>query len=184
MKSTAGWIGQVISWFVIFAMLAVLAICVLIPKLGGATPYTILTGSMRSSLPPGTLVVVKPTPVDQIDIGDVITFQIRTGDPTVATHRVIAKTVGDDGTPRLLTKGDDNTAADAAPVRAEQVRGKLWYSVPVLGRANVLLDRTQHQTLVVGAGAGLLIYAAFMLVTAATETRPRRPSRRESEVSV
>ena len=174
MKSTAGWIGQVISWFVIFAMLAVLAVCVLIPRLGGGTPYTILTGSMKSSLPPGTLVVVKPTPAEQIDIGDVITFQVETGKPTVATHRVIGKTVADDGTPRLITKGDDNSAADTDQVRPEQIRGKLWYSVPVLGRANVLLDKSQHQTIVVSVGAGLLLYAAFMLVSAATESRPRR----------
>lgn len=183
MKSTAGWIGQVISWFVIFAMLAVLAVCVLIPRLGGGTPYTILTGSMKSSLPPGTLVVAKPTPVDQIAIGDVITFQIETGKSTVATHRVIGKTVADDGSPRLITKGDDNSAADTDLVRPEQIRGELWYSVPVIGRANVLLDKSQHQTVVVSIGAGLLIYAAYMLVSAATESRPPRGSRRKMGVA-
>lgn len=183
MKSAAGWIGQVISWFVIFAMLAVLAVCVLIPRLGGGTPYTILTGSMKSSLPPGTLVVVKPTPTEQIDIGDVITFQIETGKPTVATHRVIGKTVADDGSPRLITKGDDNAAADTDLVRPEQIRGKLWYSVPVLGRANTVLDKSQHQAAVVSVGAGLLLYAAYMLVSAATESRPARGSRRKTEVA-
>ena len=174
MKSTAGWIGQVISWLVIFVMLAVLAVCVLIPRLGGATPYTILTGSMKSSLPPGTLVVVKPTPAEQIDIGDVITFQIETGEPAVATHRVIGKTEAEDGTLRLITKGDDNSVADSDQVRPAQIRGRLWYSVPVLGRANVLLDKSQHQTVVVSVGAGLFLYAAFILVSAATESRPRR----------
>lgn len=183
MKSTAGWIGQVTAWFVILAMLAVLAVCVLIPRLGGGTPYTILTGSMKSSYPPGTLVVVKPTPTDQIAIGDVITFQIKTGEPTVATHRVIGKTVGDDGSARLITKGDDNAVADTDLVRPEQIRGKLWYSVPVLGRANVLLDKSQHQTAVILVGAGLLLYSAFMLVSAATDSRPTRTSRRKTEVA-
>ncbi|VXB40013.1 signal peptidase I [Aeromicrobium sp. 9AM] len=183
MKSTAGWIGQVVSWFVIFAMLAVLAVCVLIPRLGGGTPYTILTGSMRSSLPPGTLIVVKPTSADNVDIGDVITFQIESGKPTVASHRVIGKTVADDGSPRLITKGDDNAAADSDLVRPEQIRGKLWYSVPVLGRANTLLDKSQHQTIVLAVGGGLLIYAAFMLVSAATDSRPARASRRKLEAA-
>ena len=183
MKSTAGWIGQVVSWFVIFAMLAVLAVCVLIPRLGGATPYTILTGSMKSSLPPGTLVVVQPTSPDKINIGDVITFQIETGKPTVASHRVIGKTVAEDGSARLITKGDDNAAADSDLVRPEQIRGKLWYSVPVLGRANTLLDKSQHQTLVISAGGALIVYAAFMLVSAATDTRPPRASRRKTEVA-
>ncbi|MEV7396591.1 signal peptidase I [Aeromicrobium sp. NPDC092404] len=183
MKSTAGWIGQVVSWFVIFAMLAVLAVCVLIPRLGGGTPYTILTGSMKSTLPQGTLVVVKPTPMDQIEIGDVITFQIKPGEPAVATHRVTARTVADDGTPRFFTKGDDNNAPDREQVRAEQIRGKLWYSVPVIGRANTLLDKSQHQAAVVTAGSGLLLYAAFMLVSAATDSRSPRASRRKTEVA-
>ena len=183
MKSAAGWIGQVVSWLVIFAMLAVLAVCVLVPRLGGGTPYTILTGSMKSSLPPGTLIVVRPTPANEINIGDVITFQIETGKPTVASHRVIGKTVADDGTPRLITKGDDNAAADPDLVQPAQIRGKLWYSVPVLGRANTLLDKSQHQTLVISAGGALLVYAAFMLVSAAADSHPPRTSRRKTEVA-
>lgn len=184
MKSTAGWIGQVISWLVIFGVFAVLAVCVVIPRLGGGTPYTILTGSMKSTLPPGTLVVVKPTPIDQIEIGDIITFQIASNEPTVATHRVIGRTVADDGGARLFTKGDDNDLADTAEVRAEQIRGRLWYSLPVVGRANILLDRSQHQGIVVAIGSGLMLYAVFMLVSAATEHTPRERRRTTGKVAV
>lgn len=180
MKSIAGWIGQVASWFVIFAMLAVLAACVLVPRLGGGTPYTILTGSMRATYPPGTLVVTRPVPIDQISIGDVVTYQIAPGRPTVATHRVIGTTVAEDGAPRLITQGDSNAAPDAELVRAAQVKGTVWYSVPVLGRANVLLDTSQHQGVVVTVGAGLLLYAAFMLVSAAVDTRSSRGARPET----
>ncbi|NRQ50540.1 signal peptidase I [Aeromicrobium stalagmiti] len=177
MKSIAGWIGQVVSWLVIFAVLGVLAICVLVPRLGGGTPYTILTGSMASSYPPGTLVVVRPTPIDEIAIGDVITYQLEPGKPAVATHRVIGEKIADDGSTRLLTQGDDNSAPDLGSVRAEQIRGTLWYAAPYLGRANQLLDRSQHQAAVVAVGSGLVIYAAFMLVSAAVDVR--RPAATE-----
>ncbi|MFL6025080.1 MAG: hypothetical protein ACJ72O_17190, partial [Marmoricola sp.] len=77
-----------------FALLAaglvvvVLALAVVVPKLGGATSYTILTGSMRPHMPPGTLVVVKPDKPDQVRVGDVLTYQIESGKKAVATHRV------------------------------------------------------------------------------------------------
>lgn len=169
MKSIAGLTGQVFAWLVILVMLGILAVCVAIPRLGGGTPYTILTGSMRSTLPEGTLVVVKPTPIDQIEIGDIITFQIASSQPEVATHRVIGRTTASDGAPRLLTKGDDNPVRDNETVRAEQIRGKLWYSAPVVGRANILLDKSQHQGIAGAVTTGLVLYAAFMLVAAAKE---------------
>jgi signal peptidase I len=49
---------------------------VLVPRIAGATPYTILAGSMMPDIPPGTIIAVKPTPFDQIRQGDVISYQI------------------------------------------------------------------------------------------------------------
>ena len=40
--------------------MAVLALTIVIPRLTGSTPYTVLTGSMVPTYPPGTLIVVKP----------------------------------------------------------------------------------------------------------------------------
>src|SRR5690349_6214985 len=71
----------------------VLALTVLVPLIGGATTYTILTDSMRPGYPPGTVVAVKPVAPEDIGAGDVITFQIRSGEPTVATHRVTSVAV-------------------------------------------------------------------------------------------
>ena len=79
--SILGWTGQVLAWFVIAGVLVLLTLAVLVPRVGGATPYTILTGSMEPGLPPGTLVVVKPVPADRIAIGSVITYQLDSGTP-------------------------------------------------------------------------------------------------------
>ena len=80
-RSVVGWIQQVIAWTVILGVLFMITAAVLVPRLGGATPYTILTGSMTPKMPPGTLVVVKPRPIDKIGIGDVITYQFESGSP-------------------------------------------------------------------------------------------------------
>ncbi|WP_235737294.1 S26 family signal peptidase [Nocardioides alcanivorans] len=89
-------VGRILAWSWVVATTAVLVVAVVVPRLAGATPYTVVTGSMRPGLPPGTLAVVRPTPVEEIGIGDVITYQLESGKETVVTHRVVA--VGLDAT--------------------------------------------------------------------------------------
>lgn len=159
---------------VILAALAVITVAVLIPRIGGATPYTILTGSMQPAMPPGTLVISKPTPVGDIGVGTVITYQLASGQPQVVTHRVVA--VGEDrhGEPIFRTQGDANPTPDRAWVRPVQIKGERWYFVPYLGRVNTLITGGVHQSLLVAAVGGLLLYAAAMFIGAARD-RTGRP---------
>lgn len=174
MRATAGWLGQVLAWLVILGVVGVLAVAVAVPRIAGATPYTVLTGSMEPSYPPGTLVVVKPVEFDQIGIGDVVTYQIESGKPAVATHRVVGEANRFDGTRVLITQGDANGDPDPQPVTAVQVRGELWYSVPYLGHVNTALSGSQRQ-LAVWVVAGLLVgYAAFMFVGSVRDRRRGR----------
>ncbi|WZH53511.1 MAG: signal peptidase I [Nocardioides alkalitolerans] len=150
----------------------VVGVAVVVPRLGGATPYTILTGSMEPTYPPGTLVVVREVDPDDIVTGDVVTFQLRSGEPAVATHRVVGtgrSTVG--GEVVLTTKGDANATADAEPVRAVQVRGRVWYAVPWLGHVGAALGAPTRQVLVYVAAGALLLYAAAMVVAGVRERR-------------
>jgi signal peptidase len=170
------WSGQVVAWLVILGVAGVLAVAVLIPRLAGATPYTVLTGSMRPHYPPGTLVVVKPVEADRIRTGDVVTYQLHSGRSAVVTHRVVAVRTSLDGATTFTTRGDANGVADAEPVRPVQIRGRLWYAVPHLGHLNVLVSGEQHQMLVLLAAGGLTGYAASMFIGAL-----RDRSRREEE---
>lgn len=148
----------------------VVAATVLVPRLGGGTPYTVLTGSMRPSLPPGTLVVVRPAAPEEIGIGSVITYQLRSGEPAVVTHRVVG--VGSNGKEMVYrTQGDANSAADPVPVREVQVRGRLWYAVPHLGRANEAMSGNRRELVTYGAVAALLGYAAIMFAGALRDRR-------------
>lgn len=171
--SVARWGARVLGWMVILASLAALTVAVLVPRLGGATPYEILTGSMRPGLPPGTLVVMKPAGPDDIGVGSIVTYQLRSGEPTVVTHRVVEVRQSLSGDVEYVTQGDANSVADELPVRPEQVRGTLWYAVPQLGRVNQLLNGDQRQTLVYLAAAGLGGYALAMYVAALRDRRRR-----------
>lgn len=57
-----------------------------VPYLFGYQPMAVLSGSMEPDIPVGSIIFVKETPVDDIKIGDDITF--KTGN-LIVTHRVI-----------------------------------------------------------------------------------------------
>jgi signal peptidase len=173
-RGVTRWCGQVLSWLVIVVVLGVLAICVLVPRAGGGTPYTVLTSSMEPDFPPGTLVVVRPVAPEDVAVGDVITFQLVSGRPEVATHRVIAVTESPDGGPEFVTKGDANPKPDDVVVVPAQVRGELWYAVPHVGRANLLAVAGGREVLTVLVATGLVAYAGVMVVGS------RRDKRREA----
>ncbi len=153
-----------------------------LPKVTGSVPLTVLTESMEPTLPPGTLVVVRPTPVDRIHVGDVVTYQIASGEPAVVTHRVTSVTSAADGSPRLITQGDANAVADARPVRAVQVRGVVWYSVPWVGYANQLVNGSRGW-LVPTVAVALLLYGAVMIATGAVGAVRRQRDRRARGVT-
>jgi signal peptidase len=184
MRPGASWLGQAVAWFVIFAAVAVVAAAVLIPRLVGATPYTVLTGSMRPSLPPGTLVVVKPEPVDDLRVGDVVTYQLKSGKPQVVTHRIVRIGTNLEGERTFTTQGDANDVADAKAVRPVQIRGKLLYSVPALGYVNNFISGSHRQVATYGVVTLLLGYAAFMFVGAVRDRRAANRSRTEHSEEV
>lgn len=165
------WVGQVFAWLLILGVGAVLGVALVVPRLAGATPYVIETGSMTPTMPPGTLVVVKPVAPDQIAPGDVVTYQIKSGDPTVVTHRVVKQGIDMTGQPRWRTQGDANNAVDASWVLPQQVRGKEWYAVPYLGYVTSFVTSQQR-----GFIGGLVIlvllgYAGNMFRRALRERR-------------
>ncbi len=162
---------QVLAWMVIIATLGVLAAAVLVPRLAGATPFTVLTGSMAPTYPPGTLIVDQKVDAADIHIGDPVTFQIASGRPEVVTHRVVAIRPDADGNLEFLTKGDANDVNDPDWRPSEAIRGRVWYAVPHLGRVNALLTGHQRQLAVYGVAAGLVIYAGAMLGSAGRDRR-------------
>lgn len=161
LRAASKLVWRAVVWVVLVAALVLILIAVLIPRFGGATPYTVLTGSMRPSLPPGTLVVVKPVPAAEIGIGSVITYQLESGKPLVVTHRVVGVSFAN-GEHIFQTKGDANDVPDGEWVREVQVKGELWYAVPGLGYVSQAVSSEQREIIKYVGAAVLIGYAAFM----------------------
>ncbi len=164
------WVSQIVSWLALFVVLCLLAVMVLIPRLGGGTAYTVLTGSMRPNYPPGELIVTKPVQPEQISVGDVLTYQYESGKPGVVTHRVVSISSSLSGGQEFILRGDANNSNDE-PIVAEQIRGKLWYSMPWLGYLNSAVSSTQRTWLTWLAVGGLLAYSLVMFAGAWRDRR-------------
>jgi signal peptidase len=162
--------------FGLLALIALIAILVIaLPMLTKSTPYTVLTGSMTPSYPAGTLVIVKPTDVQQIKIGDVVTYQIASNQPAVVTHRIIQviEPTTADGSVSFITKGDANSLPDAKPVKPVQVRGVVWYAVPYIGWVNNVVNGDARSVIVPLVAGVLFLYAGFMAASAVVDRRRR-----------
>ena len=158
------YVGVALSVALLLAVVALGAILIIIPKVAGATPLTVLTNSMEPGLPPGTLIIVKPVDPDDIQIGDVVTYQIESGEADVITHRVIGiDALGAEK--RFIFQGDNNGAPDSELVRAAQIQGRLWYSVPYAGFVNTAVNGENRSWIIPVVGGLLLAYAAWMILS-------------------
>ncbi|AYA23740.1 signal peptidase I [Rhodococcus rhodochrous] len=168
------WIRSVLSWTILLAMFALLTVVILVPTLAGAERFTVLTGSMKPTYPPGTLLVVKPVERSELGIGMPITYQLRPGEPAVVTHRIISASQSAQGTRTYITQGDANDVPDEAPVIYEQIRGRVWYSIPYLGYVNNWLTGQNRSWTIGIVATSLFAYAAFLVVSGARDGRRER----------
>jgi signal peptidase len=166
---------RIASTVLLAAVAAVAAAVVVVPAVSGASTFTITGRSMEPTIPLGSVVVTRPVAAADIRIGDAVTYQISSGRPEVATHRVTGVVFTGDG-PSFVTRGDANAAADAETIVAEQVRGVVWYAVPLVGWVNALLTPAVRAWVVPVVVAGLCAYGGWALVSGLRERRRPRPA--------
>ena len=168
------YIGLAVTGALLVLVLGIAALAIVIPALVGGTALTVLTQSMEPKLPPGTLIIIRPTPIDEIKIGDVLTYQIKSNEPAVVSHRVISRSVDTKGRTTFITKGDNNDLPDSSAVQAAQIKGTLWYSIPWLGYINNLVGG-QGRTLVIPlAAVALFVYAGYMVASSVASSRKKK----------
>jgi signal peptidase len=96
------------------AMTVVLAVALVVPALLGVKRYVIVSGSMEPTIPVGSVVYDEVVPVEDIAVGDVITFvpPPQYGLESPVTHRVASITETPEGQREFRTKGDANETID------------------------------------------------------------------------
>ena len=180
-------LGYFLAWGISAGLLAFVVLigvlAIVVPAATGSTAMTILTSSMRPSMPPGTLVIVKPIDPQDIRIGMPITYQLESGKAVFITHRVTSILNTSDGQRSFITKGDANGAADAEPVVSDQIRGEVWYSIPYLGWVNTYVGGDNRAWLLPVIAGGLFLYAGYALASSIASSAKRKKSRRRAEAT-
>lgn len=102
-------------------------------SLAGFTGMIVLSGSMQSEIPQGSLVIAQQVDPETLQIGDDITFMAN--QTTTVTHRIIGIIEDYEGTGQRAfeTQGVMNARPDAQPVPAVNVVGKVIFHSLVLG---------------------------------------------------
>ncbi len=174
-KGLLHYIGLALSGALLVIVIAIAILAIVIPAVSGGSALTVLTQSMEPKLPPGTLIIIHPVTPADIKVGNVITYQIKSNQPEVVSHRVISKSTDTHGDVTFITKGDNNSLADTPAVRPVQIKGVLWYSIPWLGYVNTLSGGEGSRALLIPVVAGLLfVYAAYMVVSSIVGSRRKR----------
>jgi signal peptidase len=104
-------------------------------SLFGYRYYTVLTSSMAPELRVGDLILVKLTDPEEIQEGDIITFNPSEDGDTYLTHRVTQRLEDYQGTgvTCFITKGDANGVEDGFVIDGSRVIGRVGFCIPKLG---------------------------------------------------
>lgn len=88
-------------------------------------PAVVMSGSMEPTYQTGSIVLVDRDNISDVKIGDAIAFE---NGGTYIAHRIISSCK--EG---YITKGDANESEDPWIVPASDVKGKVVFSIPVIG---------------------------------------------------
>ena len=117
---------RIIMFFLIVLCMIFFVISSSSVSIFGYRAYTALSGSMKNKINVYDIVISKKVPIEELKVGDIITFEAGNG---VVTHRIVG-TIGD----KYITKGDNNNTEDEDKVSYSKVKGKVVFIVPKLGR--------------------------------------------------
>lgn len=123
-------IAQCIITVLLSGIVLVLLGVFFIPQCMGFQPYNIQTASMTPKYPVGSMIYVKKAALEDLEVGDVVTYRTSSNGGWVVTHRL---TQVDKQTGTLVTKGDANNTEDGS-ISYSAVLGKATnFAIPFLG---------------------------------------------------
>jgi len=150
------------------------------PRLIGGVPLTVLSGSMVPTFNPGDLIITKPVDAKEVKRGDIITFQPKSDDPALITHRVVSVGTTLAGKEVIVTKGDANNAQDPS-IMTEQIKGEYVYRIPYLGfLANAVPANLKGYAIQIIGGA-ILLYVLIQLVAGFFGKKKKKPAHDSGE---
>lgn len=154
------------GWALTTAVLLVTLFCVawIAPSLFGLSRYVITGESMTGTIDKGSVVFEEPESVDQLEVGDIITYRppADAGTTDLVTHRIIKMEPAEGGGVLFTTQGDHNPQPDPWHFKlVDQQQPVVKYSVPHVGWVFIALADRQVRIGVIGIPAALIALHAL-----------------------
>jgi signal peptidase len=161
------------GFFDAFVIMIIISAVVLLltPRLMGANLLVVVSQSMEPTIPMGSIVVSHPQAIDEeIKVGDVITFSAADmgGEAVFVTHRVV-ESIRNGADVRYRTQGDGVNEPDLVLVAPDQIVGRMWFSLPLVGYLVAFIRTPLGYLTLVGLPALLFILHEWWEIL-----RPRR----------
>jgi signal peptidase len=174
-------VGNILRWlgYGVYAACTVLIVMFLVP-VGGWKALNVLTGSMRPTIQPGTLVLIHHVSLHDIKPGDIVTYETPHDFKKTITHRVVSiKKV--DGVNMVTVKGDANLEPDT-PFPGGLIVGRVAMIIPGAGKFIGYLHNAWGLALLVIIPGLLVIWSEIrnlkraLAQPNASDSDPRPPS--------
>ena len=150
-RQIAQWTTSLVLGLVVLALCSYGALLAL-----GYRPVALYSGSMRPTLPVGSLAVDRVVQASDVRVGDVITFADPYDPRRLVTHRVVSVV----RTPHGLgyrTRGDANPQRDPWTIRLPARVGRVSFDLPWAGYALIYAKTREVRTaLILLAGLSVL----------------------------
>ena len=162
--NASGYVALALALALLASLLTVAA-----TNLLGYNNYVIYSGSMEPTVKVGSLLLTRPADVEDLQVGDVITYR-SPGNHTTLTHRIVS--IGQqDGQRVFTTKGDASLEPDPREIILRGQVSKMAFDIPYLGYVVDFAKSTQGVVLL------LLVPAAGLVLIHTRKIWKERASR-------
>ena len=151
-----------------------LAAAVIFPGVLGLQRYVIVGESMTGTIAKGAIIYAKVVPVDELKVGDIITF-VPPGYTAPVTHRIKDISIGTDGSQVFQTKGDFNKVADPWKLKFVQPSvARYVFNIPYLGYALAAFSIREVRILLIALPSLLISLSLFWSIWRSANESVRR----------
>ena len=169
-EKLTNFISKLLTLFILLLSVCILSALFTLVSDGSASLfgfrfYYVATDSMAPTIQPGSLVLVHEQSPENLEAGDIITFT--STDPTIYglpnTHRIQAVEETPQGL-QFITRGDHNPRADAYPVPAQNVIGRVTaHTKPITPLATFFRFAVTRQGFLVCVVLPLMVLSIMVL---------------------
>ena len=140
--------------------------------LGDYQMHNVLTSSMESVYPQGTLIVTKPINPKDLVVGNDITFYRDATTTIVHRITVVHDNFNNSGQPAFTTKGVDNEREDSNILLVDNVIGKVVFFVPHIG--NISKNISSQFPMIIAFLIFGYLFSFFLNITIGESSKERK----------